>query len=276
MQWPDPSVPLTYDDALRIAQDLAPDPGSLRHYPHHELETAEYGSGFVFLDTVPTDLGPTDGYVLVTTTRRGGGLLSAAGYTIDTVIAEHLADAAHANRDIPDSELTAAHRLALEAYDAGRTRIDDSPGRATVDAETADYAEYVLLALRHNSKQGGTGRKILAHNDSLLQPPDPRRRYTQPCPHCGQPSVYEPRYPQAVCVPCKNRTTDRTGRQITGFNTSFGGGMIAYYTDTLTPGSQQEECAEVTRTGACFINGHPATMREARFGGIVVELGSAG
>ncbi|MFD6162570.1 hypothetical protein ACFWF7_03135 [Nocardia sp. NPDC060256] len=53
--------------------------------------------------------------------------------------------------------------------------------------------------------------------------------------------------------------------------------MIAYYTDTLehSDGSRQEECVEVTRTGECFIDGYPATMQEARFGGIVVQMASA-
>jgi hypothetical protein len=55
--------------------------------------------------------------------------------------------------------------------------------------------------------------------------------------------------------------------------------MIAYYADTLEhsdgSGSRQEECVEVSRTGVCFIDGHPATMQEARFGGIVVQMASA-
>ncbi|WP_406276963.1 hypothetical protein OH799_07150 [Nocardia sp. NBC_00881] len=70
------------------------------------------------------------------------------GDTIDTAIAEHLARAEHANRQIPDSELSVAHRVALDAYDAGLTRIDEIPGRGAIDAETADHADFVLLVLR--------------------------------------------------------------------------------------------------------------------------------
>ncbi|MFX0578977.1 hypothetical protein [Nocardia nepalensis] len=276
MESPDPNSPPTYDEALRIARDVAQDPGTLIPYHHHGLENARYGRGFAFLQTLR---GGTDGYVLVTTTGYGSGVLSVDASTIDTVIAEHLARAEHANRQIPDSELSVAHRVALDAYDAGLTRIDEIPGRAALDAETADYAEFVLLILRRNRNQADSGRKILARNDFLLQSPTPGRRYTQPCPHCERPAIYQERYPRAVCDHCRHRTTDRAGRRVTGFNTDLSGGMIAYYTDTLersdSSGSQYEECVEVTRTGVCFIDAHRATMQEARFGGIVVQMASA-
>ncbi|GAB2634457.1 hypothetical protein [Nocardia goodfellowii] len=210
----------------------------------------------------------------MTTTSYGSGLLSAPERTIDTVIADHLARAEHANRNIPDSELGAAQRLALQAYDADAPRVEERTGRVPLDAETVDYANFVLLALRRSGNRADSGRKALARNDSLLQPPTPGRRYTQPCPHCDQLTFYTGRYPRAVCDDCANRTTDHTGRRVTGFNTHLSGGMIAYYTDTLAPDSSRrnEECAEVTRTGTCYLDGRPATMSEARFGGIVVQL----
>ncbi|WP_378741010.1 hypothetical protein [Nocardia brasiliensis] len=276
MERPDPNSP-SFNEALRIARDLAQDASTLVHYPHPGLENAQYGRGFAFLETIRTDSGDTDAYVLVTTTRRGSGVLSMAERTIDGVIAEHLAQAEHENRDIPDSELSMAHRMALEAYDAGLTRIHEMPGRRALDAQQADYAEFVLLVLRRNHNQGGSGRKILAHNDFLLKGPTTGRRYTQPCPHCGRPTFYQERYPRAVCDQCGGRTTDRSGRRVTGFNTDMSGGMIAYYADTVevSDGSGYEECVEVSRTGACFIDGRPATMQEARFGGIVVQLDTA-
>ncbi|MEV6339303.1 hypothetical protein AB0M12_31880 [Nocardia vinacea] len=149
MESPDPSSPQTYDEALRKARDLAQDPGTLIPYTHQGLENARYGRGFAFSQSIGTDRGDMDGYVLVTTTGCGSGVLSVGGDTIDTVIAEHLARAEHANRQIPDSELSVAHRVALDAYDAGLTRSDEIPGRAAIDAETADYAEFVLLCRRH-------------------------------------------------------------------------------------------------------------------------------
>ncbi|MFD6162571.1 hypothetical protein ACFWF7_03140 [Nocardia sp. NPDC060256] len=181
MQRPDLSSPPTYDEALRFARDQARDPGTLVPYPHQGLENARYGRGFAFLQTIATDRRDLDGYVLVTAAGYGSGLLSAPGRTIDTVIAEHLARAEHASRDIPDSELSVAQLIALEAYDAGRTRIDEMPQRTAIDAETADYAEFVLIGLLRSRNPGDSGRKVLARNDFLLQEPDPGRRYTHPC-----------------------------------------------------------------------------------------------
>ncbi|MFI6165642.1 hypothetical protein ACIBCN_02540 [Nocardia sp. NPDC051052] len=275
MKRPDLSSPPTYDEALRIARDHAQNPGTLVPYPHQGLENARYGGGFVFLQTIGSDRREVDGYVLVTATGYGSGILSAGRHTIDTVISEHLARAEHANRNIPDSDLSVAHRVALAAFDAGRTRIDETPERTALDAETADYAEFVLIVLRRSSNPGDSGRNILARNDFLLQDPTPGRRYTHPCPHCARPAIYAERYPRVVCDHCLSRTADRAGRRVTGYNTHLSGGMIAYYTDTLEHSdSSKEECVEVTRTGVCFIDGQPATMQEARFGGIVVQMAS--
>lgn len=278
MKLPVLSDPPTYDEALRVARELAQKPDDLVPYPHEGLENARYGRGFAFLEPIGTDPDDMNSYVLVTTTCYGSGVLSPER-TIDTVIAEHLAQAEHSNRHIPDSELSTAHRIAVAAFDAGLTRVDDAPARTTIDAETADYAEFLLIALRRYGKRGGSGRKLLAHNDFLLEDPEPGRRYTQPCPHCREPWMYAERYPRAVCDHCRNRTTDHAGRRVTGFNVSLSGGMIAYYTDTLEDSdgsdSRKEECVEVTRTGVCFIDGQPATMEEERLGGIVVQMAPA-
>lgn len=276
MKRPDQSSPPTYDEALRIARDLVRDPDTLVPYPHQGLENARYGQGFAFLQTIGTDRGEMDGYVLVTTTSYGSGLLSASGDTIESVIAEHLSQAEHANRHIPDSELSVAHRLALEAYDGGLTRIGEIPRSGAIAPEVAYYAEFLLIGLRRRGVRGDSARSIFARNDFLMQSPAAGRRYTQPCPHCDRPTIYEERYPRAVCDHCLSRTTDHAGRRVRGFNTSMSGGMICYYADMLEhpdgSGSQKEECVETTRTGACFIDGHPATMQEARFGGIVVQM----
>lgn len=278
MKRPDPGSPSTFDEARLIARDLTQDSATLIPYSHRGLETARYGRGFAFLQTIRTDRGDMDGYVLVTTTGYGSGLLSVDGRTIDTVITEHLTRAEHANRNISDSELSVAHRVALEAYDLGLTRIGELPGRRKIDAATADYAEFVLIALRRSGNRGDSGRAILARNDFLMQSPAAGRRYTHPCSRCERPAIFQERYPRAVCDHCLSRTTDHTGRRVTGFNTHSSGGMIAYYTDTLEDsdgsGSRKEECVEVTRTGMCFVDGQPATIQEARFGGIVVQMAS--
>ncbi|MBF9523532.1 hypothetical protein BKG83_04730 [Mycobacteroides chelonae] len=91
------------------------------------------------------------------------------------------------------------------------------------------------------------------------------RRRTHPCPLCQSPTFHMERYPRSVCADCAARATDSTGRTITGYNTSLGGGFQAVFTDT------QQECDEVTRSNRCWIDGHPCGINEARFGGVVVE-----
>ncbi|MFD3458851.1 hypothetical protein ACFWVM_04005 [Nocardia fluminea] len=274
MKRPNWNPPSTLEEALVAARDFASNPDTLVPYRHERLENAHYGRGFAFLHTIGREDGDTDGYVLVSTVGCGSGLLSIAGKTIESVIAEHLARAEHSHRDIPDHELSTAHRVAIAAYEGGLTRIDDMPGRAAIDAETADYAEFVLIQLRRSPHREDTARSILARHDFLMSGPVTRRRYTQPCPRCQRPAIYQGRYPRAVCGDCYYRTTDRAGRRVTGFNTHLSGGMIAYYADTRKSpdGSPAEECLEVSRSGVCFIDGHPATMQEGHFGGIVVEM----
>ncbi|MGX1810735.1 hypothetical protein ACWIGI_33870 [Nocardia sp. NPDC055321] len=274
MNHPDPNARPTYAEALERARGMVQDPGTLVHYPHPGLENATHGTGFAFLHTIRSDRGELDGYVLIATTARASGLLSAANRTIESVIDEHLRRATHMNRYIPDNELGPAQRAAIAAYDGGFDRVDQPPAHEPLDPATADYAAYVLIALRRGGGSDLTARNILARNDSLLNPPEPNRRYTHPCPHCTAPTPYSERYPRALCDHCYQRITDSTGRRITGYNTSLSGGMIAYYSDTLhgEKDADYEECVETTRTGRCYIDGRPATMREARFGGIVVQL----
>ncbi|MGF6882727.1 hypothetical protein ABIA39_001669 [Nocardia sp. GAS34] len=269
-----PDSSLTYDEALRKARGHARDPDSLIHYRHEGLENARYGRGFAFAETIRSDRGDMDAYVLVTATAYHSGILWEGTPTIDAAIAEHLAQAEHINRHIPDSELSVLQQVALEAFDTGLTRIDEFPLRRALNAEQADYAEFILLVLRRNRTEGDTGRKILARYDLLLEDRTPGRRYTQPCPRCRQPTTYNERYPRAVCPPCQRRATDRAGRRVTGFNIDLSGGMIAYYSDTVdtADGSKYEECVEVSETGRCFIDGQPAIMEEERLGGILVQM----
>ncbi|MFD6463674.1 hypothetical protein [Streptomyces roseolus] len=270
----DPDTPLTYDEALRIARELAGDSGSLAAYPHRGLETARHGRGYAFTETIRSERGDLDGYVLVAENSHGSGILGVFGRTMETVIVEHLAKSEHDNREIPDTELGVPQRLALAAFDAGDSRVDVHG----TDAATLDYAEYILTAMRRFPAV--SGRNTLARNDHLLQPQDPARQYVHNCPLCTEPVMHNARYPHTVCDRCHTRTTDRAGRPIQGYNTSFSGGMATYYTDipALPDGSAapQEECVEVTRTGVCYIDGRPATIEEGRFGGIVVQLIATG
>lgn len=247
----------TQHDALQLARGLSRRPESVRPYGHWELEHAVFGRGHAFLHTVPADGGDTDGYILVI---DGGGHRSGIltdGQSMPQIIADHLAEAGHNNREIPLEQLGVAQRLALTAFDAGTDALD---------AATVDYAQYLLIAMQRTRRRSTSGTEVLARNHRLLQPPEPGRRYSHPCPFCGRPAIHQDRYPRSVCDSCFPRTTDRAGRPVVGSNVSFSGGFVAHYADP-----PREECVEVTRTGRCYIDGREATMGEARFGGIVVQ-----
>ncbi|MFI1236375.1 hypothetical protein [Nocardia salmonicida] len=271
---------LTYEEALEIAQQWASTPTSVVAYHHAQLENAEHGRGFAFTRTISSDDGDLDGYVLVAETTCASGLLGMFGQTINGVIAEHLAQADHDHRDITNNELGTAQQLAITAFDAGVTRICEIPGYPSDDDDLVDYADYILLILRQRGRNGASARKILASEDSLMEPPRPKVRYTHPCPHCARLTFYQPRYPREICGDCYDRISDRAGRRIIATNTSLlGTGMVAYYAATdarvAAPGVEREECVEVTQSGVCFLDELPATVSEAYFGGIVVELASA-
>lgn len=93
---------------------------------------------------------------------------------------------------------------------------------------------------------------------------------THPCPICGAPVPHEDRYPAAVCVDCRERTCDRDGRRVVGYNESLAGGLIVFYAESPT-GPQSEVAGEVLESGRCWIDGIACSIAEARFGGVVVE-----
>ena len=83
------------------------------------------------------------------------------------------------------------------------------------------------------------------------------------CPICDTTTKTLPRYPRRVCGTCAAKASDESGRALEFFNTSIGGGFIAYYAD-----SNQTE----THPGhLCFIDGIRCYADEARFGGIVIQ-----
>lgn len=83
------------------------------------------------------------------------------------------------------------------------------------------------------------------------------------CPLCGAAMTFNLRYPRAVCADCVRRAGDAEGRALDFFNADFGGGYLAIYRE----GGGKYDSHD------CFIDGHPCRADEARFGGIVVQLG---
>ncbi len=99
---------------------------------------------------------------------------------------------------------------------------------------------------------------------------DPPATATHPCPICGSPTPHEDRYPAAVCADCRQRTVDRDGRRVVGYNEGLSGGLIVFYAESPS-GPQSEVAGEVLETGRCWIDGIECSMGEARFGGVVVQ-----
>ena len=52
------------------------------------------------------------------------------------------------------------------------------------------------------------------------------------CPICDTTTKTLPRYPRRVCDTCAAKASDESGRALEFFNTSIGGGFIAYYADS--------------------------------------------
>jgi hypothetical protein len=243
---------VTREEALAKAREFSRNAASVTPFPHAELENARHGRGYAFRQVVPADRGDLDGYVLIGANGGRASGIFREGESMATVIAAHLAKAAHDHREIPAAELGLPQRLALAAVEADG-HLDDA---------TVDYARYLLIIMQRS------GKSVLAREDALLRPPEPGRRYTHACPICGRPAIHQERYPRAVCGACHERTTDRAGRRVAGANTSFSGGFVAHYVDP-----PHEVCVEVTQTGRCWIDGREASMGEHRFGGIVVQAG---
>ena len=82
----------------------------------------------------------------------------------------------------------------------------------------------------------------------------------QECPFCHGEVEKSTRYPNYVCAQCAERATDEAGREIGFSNINWEGGIKGSYNDT----------SEAYPLRSCFIDGHPCTASEARFGGIVI------
>lgn len=83
------------------------------------------------------------------------------------------------------------------------------------------------------------------------------------CPICEVPLKSIPRYPNYVCSECASKATSPDGRLLGFSNTGLSGGYIAKYADTGAEYSSHH----------CVIKNVQCWADEARFGGIVIEVG---
>lgn len=88
---------------------------------------------------------------------------------------------------------------------------------------------------------------------------------SQACPICGVAVPPVPRYPRYVCERCAGRAVAADGRPLRFCNADVSGGFEARYADT----------DETYASHACWIDGIRCHADEARFGGIVIQVGDA-
>ena len=83
------------------------------------------------------------------------------------------------------------------------------------------------------------------------------------CAGCGVERRAYPRYPWHMCNDCCESAVDHSGRKLRFGNESFGGGFLF----SIDGVEGVYSCGGVL----CLINGRPARVQEARFGGVVAE-----
>lgn len=90
-------------------------------------------------------------------------------------------------------------------------------------------------------------------------------KFKQFCPHCKNERRFSQRYPKAICRACHSETTDNKGKSVKYFNThALGHGCQGYYVGT--------EQKETYNAEVCYIHKIEYVAKEARFGGIVIQL----
>ena len=84
------------------------------------------------------------------------------------------------------------------------------------------------------------------------------------CPICQNEMFYNPHYPDEVCKSCVGRATDGHGRYVKFYNRNLASGIIGFYADA----DGKEEYEQTT----CYVSKQKCKVKEARFGGVVIEL----
>ena len=87
---------------------------------------------------------------------------------------------------------------------------------------------------------------------------------TSLCPICQNSMIYTSRYPDEICKNCVGRATDGHGRYLKFYNRTISKGYIAFYADA--------DGREEYYSSVCYVSRQRCEAKEARFGGIVVEL----
>ncbi|WP_291722297.1 hypothetical protein [Bernardetia sp.] len=87
---------------------------------------------------------------------------------------------------------------------------------------------------------------------------------TSSCPICQNEIFYDSNYPNELCKSCVGRATDGHGRYVKFYNRNLASGIIGFYADA----DGKEEYEHTT----CYVSKQKCEAKEARFGGVVIEL----
>ena len=84
----------------------------------------------------------------------------------------------------------------------------------------------------------------------------------QRCPVCALEVHASLRYPRRVCGHCARRARAKDGRPVAFFNQALSGGLEGRYADN----------GEAYPLTDCTIDGIPCRAKEARLGGVVIQV----
>lgn len=87
---------------------------------------------------------------------------------------------------------------------------------------------------------------------------------THECPICNTALKYFERYPNYICPKCAAKASDKSGRLLSFGNEGMWGGFEGVYMDN----------GEEYNSHACYVDKIECNADEARFGGIVIEVGN--
>ena len=244
---------------LAYAQATAQDPSTVGEVTHEAFNADQTTGGFAV---------HYDGTLFIAGTTGG------QSWAIDPVNAEGRAHAIESfwrvakrhNRRLTLADLPDQTRAAVDALLAGARSVSDLRPQPLGSDEERAGADYALVLLRRGAKAASESAALraIARQDVLLAP-IPAHSFAHRCPLCGNPALGSPRYDRAVCDDCYATPACEHGRRVTGYNANLAGGFEALHPD------DRSACDLTTTTGRVTINGIPALMAEARFGGVVIS-----
>ena len=161
----------------------------------------------------------------------------------------------------------------LVAYDRARGEFDVE--KATVNRDVTRSRCCFIDGITVEFVEDGlfTGLKVSEDQEALTKDVLGSKQ-TQPCGICKKPVSYYARYPKYVCYPCQERAVDSLHRPVVTANTELlGYGQIAYLRDRPEGTTDDVPSDPANENYEIFIDGILCTFEEARFGGIVVQVG---